>query len=41
MPIMDAHGIVTSILGVSRDITERKEAESASKTGGEQEKINR
>jgi PAS domain S-box-containing protein len=29
MPITDTHGMVTSVLGVSRDITDRKQAEQA------------
>jgi PAS domain S-box-containing protein len=36
MPIMDVHGIVTSVLGVSRDITDRKRAEQALQESGDQ-----
>jgi PAS domain S-box-containing protein len=36
MPIMDVHGTVTSVLGVSRDITDRKQAEQALQESGDQ-----
>jgi PAS domain S-box-containing protein len=36
MPITDSHGTVTSVLGVSRDITDRKAAEQALQESGDQ-----
>jgi len=35
-PITDSHGTVTSVLGVSRDITDRKRAEQALQESGDQ-----
>jgi PAS domain S-box-containing protein len=36
MPIMNVHGTVTSVLGVSRDITDRKQTEQALQESGDQ-----